>query len=358
GIPSCISMCAMPSMIAVDSSVVIISAPLGQTIEDSQRNLSDLTYLDALYRAGASGYFDVLAANGYGFGAPPDDPPDRGRLNFSRLKLLREIMVRHGDEAKPIWLNEFGWNASPSDYPPQKLVWGHVSEAQQARYTVEAVKLARSWGWVGVMNTWYFRQVGDIPVTRSDYFFRMVDTDFTPRRVFHEVQGLSQELLVAGPGLHQATSASVSPGPGWTERAAADGSPGRTLSGPQQDSRITIRFRGSHLAITATGGAAPARVRVVVDGGSPGLATRLLGTVTEVNLPSATSGPTSVPIVSGLTTGMHTVTLEQLAGDPWSLTAFTVESKAGLLQVIALAGLAGLATVVLAASFFRSRRRI
>ncbi|MSQ27719.1 MAG: hypothetical protein EXR51_06235 [Dehalococcoidia bacterium] len=342
---------------AVDPGVVIISAPLGQTVEDSQRNLSDLTFLEALYRAGAKGYFDILAANGYGFDAPPDESPDPGRLNFSRLKLLRAIMVRNGDEAKPIWLNEFGWNASPSGYPPQKLVWGHVSEAQQARYTVEAVKLARSWGWVGVMNTWYFRQVGDIPVTRSDYFFRMVDTDFTPRRVFHEVQGLALELQVAGPGVYQATSAAVSPGTGWTERVAAGGSPGRTLSGPRQDSRITIRLRGSDLAITATGGAAPARVRVVVDGGGPSLATLLLGAVTEVTLPPATSGLTMVPIVSGLIPGVHTVTLEQVSGDPWSLTTFTVESKASPVQTVALGGLAGLATIVLAASVIRSRRR-
>lgn len=341
---------------AVDPEVVILSAPLGQTVEDSQRNLSDLTYLDALYRAGAKNYFDILAANGYGFGAPPDAPPDPGSLNFARLKLLREIMVRHGDEAKPVWLNEFGWNASPADYPPQKLVWGHVSETQQAQYTVQAVRLARSWGWVGVMNIWFFRQVGDIPVSRSDYFFRMVDTDFTPRRIIHEIQELSQELQIAGPGLHRATSAAVSPGPGWAEHPDPGGSLHRIVSGSQRDSRISFRFQGSDLAITVAGGSTPARVKVVVAGGSPSFPTRLLGANEELALPAAASGLTAVSVVSGLISGVHTVTLEQVSGDPWSLVTFSVESKTNPYPALALAGLAGLGASVLAASLLRRRR--
>ena len=341
---------------AVDPEVVILSAPLGQTVEDTKRNLSDLTYLDALYRAGAKNYFDILAANGYGFDAPPDAPPDPGSLNFARLKLLRAIMVRHGDEAKPVWLNEFGWNASPAGYPPQKLVWGHVSETQQAQYTVQAVRLARSWGWVGVMNTWFFRQVGDIPVSRSDYFFRMVDTDFTPRRLFHSIQELSQELRIAGPGLHRATSAAVSPGPGWSEHPEPGGSLHRIVSGSQRDSRISFRFQGSDLAIAVAGGSSPARVKVVVDGGSPSFPTRLLGANEELALPAAASGLTAVPVVAGLSSGVHTVTLEQVSGDPWALVTFSVESKTNLYPALALAGLAGLGASVLAASLLRRRR--
>ncbi len=51
--------------------------------------------------------------------------------------LLREIAVRNGDSEKPIWLNEYGWNASPEDFDPEALIWSRVSEADQAQWTAK-----------------------------------------------------------------------------------------------------------------------------------------------------------------------------------------------------------------------------
>jgi hypothetical protein len=64
-----------------------------------------------------------------------------------------------------------------------------VTEKQQSDWTVEALQRARrDWPWAGVFCTWYFRQVGDIPPTRSEYYFRLVDPDFTPRPVYNAVK--------------------------------------------------------------------------------------------------------------------------------------------------------------------------
>ena len=78
--------------------IVILSAPLAQTLEMSDRNMSDTAFLDQMYQLGANEYFDVLFANAYGFAFPPEDPPDPERLNFQRVLLLREIMEKHGDD--------------------------------------------------------------------------------------------------------------------------------------------------------------------------------------------------------------------------------------------------------------------
>lgn len=333
---------------AADPSVVILSAPLGQTLENTSRNMSDLAYLDALYAAGASPFFDILAANGYGFAEPPQSPARADTLNFARLQLLRDVMVRNGDGHKPVWLNEFGWNASPADYPPQKLLWGRVTEQEQAAYTAEAIRMARQWGWVGVLNTWYFRQVGDIGIGRSDYFFRIVDVDFTPRRLFHELRGVAAEFAAAGPGRHTALHPALQPGPGWTEQPAPSGA-GRLLAAPDRGGRITIRFHGTELTINTRGGHAPARIRATVEPRAA-LPALLGGGPFNVAIPT---GAAAVAIVSGLSAADHTVTLEHTDGDPWALESFEVGTSGNPLGFWLALGAAAASAGVLVRSLRR-----
>ena len=44
------------------------------------------------------------------------------------------------------------------------------------------------WPWAGVFCIWYFRLVGDVPETRADSYFRLGDTDFTPRLLYEAVR--------------------------------------------------------------------------------------------------------------------------------------------------------------------------
>jgi hypothetical protein len=146
-------------------------------------NHNDLIFLEQMNHAGAGDSFDILSANAFGLDRPPEDPPDPNVLNFRRVELQREIMERHGDASKPIWINEYGWNAAPASFPDEILTWERVTEAEQADYTVRGSAWARAhWPWLGVVNTWYFRQVGDIHPDRAAYYFALVDPEFDPRR--------------------------------------------------------------------------------------------------------------------------------------------------------------------------------
>lgn len=178
-----------------DPTVRVLSAPLAITL--GQRHpepgrwisMNELQFLEEMYKAGARGCFDIVSANAFGFDSPPEAPPGEGVLNFSRVLLLREVMEKNGDGGKAVWFLEYGWNASPEGFSPEGLFWSRVSEEEQADYTVRGIELAREqWPWAGVFNIWYFRQVGNIPPDRSDYYFRMVDVDFTPRLVYKTVQ--------------------------------------------------------------------------------------------------------------------------------------------------------------------------
>jgi hypothetical protein len=170
-----------------DPGVVVLSAPLAMTLEDASMrgNHNDLVFLAEMYEAGAGAWFDVLSANAFGFDRPPEDEPHPDVLNLRRVELQREIMERYGNAGKAIWINEYGWNAAPASFPRELLPWERVSETQQAEYTVRGIEWARAhWPWLGVVNIWYFRQVGDVPPDRAAYYFALVDPEFEANPVY------------------------------------------------------------------------------------------------------------------------------------------------------------------------------
>ena len=144
---------------AADPSARIILAGLAPTVEAGPQNLSDVRYLDQLYQAGAAPYFDVVAGKPYGFDTGPDDRRvDEAVLNFSRLLLLREVMVRHGDGESAIWACHWGWNALPSGWTGGPSIWGQTDELTQAARTVAALERARAeWPWVGALILDHFQ---------------------------------------------------------------------------------------------------------------------------------------------------------------------------------------------------------
>ena len=181
---------AFGALKGVDNRNIVISAPLAATLENSPRAMDELTFVERLYDAGGGEYLDVQAANAFGLEYPPEAAPDRDVLNFRRVEFLRELMVEFGLGNKPIWFNEYGWNASPADMSAEKLVWRRVSEEQQAEWSVEGVRYGlHNWPWAGVFNIWFFRKPeGSLNSDKSEYYFRMVDPDFTPRLIYRAVK--------------------------------------------------------------------------------------------------------------------------------------------------------------------------
>lgn len=259
---------------AADSNIRVLSAPLAITLgegwasgSDAWRHMNDLDYLEALYKAGAKNHFDILSANAFGLKATPDDPPDPKQLNFQRVVLARQIMEKYGDANKAVWINEYGWNAAPPDFPTDKLLWGRVPEQQQAEYTLRGLEYARAnWNWVGVFNLWYFRQVGDITPDRADYYFRMVDVDFTPRLVYQRLKEVATFPQVAQPGLHQETNIAVQVSGNWQPLLNARASGGSLLITRQPGARVNFKFWGDSLDLVVQRAPTLGRAWITVDG--------------------------------------------------------------------------------------------
>ena len=167
---------------AASPDTLILAGALAPTLEPpgSAAGMSDLVYLDCMYAAGASPYFDALAAHAYGLTSPPGAAPASDAINFRRVELLREVMVRHGDSKKPVLVTEAGWNDHPR--------WtGAVSPAQRITYTVGAYEWARQhWPWCRCVAMWAFRTPA--PTYSYHDYYTFVTADFEPKVLYLEVQ--------------------------------------------------------------------------------------------------------------------------------------------------------------------------
>ena len=165
---------------AANPEVLVLPGGLAPTLEEGAIALNDLTYLQRMYDAGAARYFDVMNVHAYGLRLPPDDPPAADRLNYARVELVRDLMVRNGDAAKPILITEAGWN----DHPRWTKA---VRSAQRTAYTVRAFEKARAeWPYVLGVSAWVFR----LPTPARNYndYYTFLDTEFRPRPIYEAVR--------------------------------------------------------------------------------------------------------------------------------------------------------------------------
>lgn len=165
---------------AADPEAVILAGALSPTVALDGRDLNDLVYLQRMYRAGAADCFDILSAQGYGLWSGPTDRRLRPTvINYPHVVLLRDAMVANGDDEKPIWISEAGWNTVPEDLDDP---YGRVTDEEQARYAVQAYQRAqREWPWVGVVNYWFLKRPSDAEIDQPWYYFRLMEPDFTPK---------------------------------------------------------------------------------------------------------------------------------------------------------------------------------
>lgn len=173
-------------------NVVTISAGLSPTGTLNDQAADDTIFLQWMYDAGAQNCFDVLGAHGAGYKAPPWISTDELASNlqwgghssfgFRRVEMLRDVMVQNADDAKQVWLLEFGWT---SDTVHDAYAWHRVTEDDKATYIVEAYKFASvNWApWIGVMTLWNLA-APDWTTAREEYWWSITGPDGTNRPAY------------------------------------------------------------------------------------------------------------------------------------------------------------------------------
>jgi hypothetical protein len=295
-------------------SCVVIAAALAPTIAHEPMNRSDVLFLQEMYDAGAGGSFDVFSTMAYGLISGADDrrtDPWRD-VNFSRPMLLREIMVRNGDAAKSIWISELGWNVLPPAFPGEPR-YGRVNDQQQARYTVRGLqRIRQEWPWVGVVNIWYLRQPGNWLPSQQEYYFRMVDPDFTVYPVYDAVAAFIRGATTLERGYRQDNADGLTYAGAWTTQQDPRSSAGSYHLALAAGATLTFAFSGTGLDLVTRKGPEAGALLVSIDEmpasdqqlprDAAGLA------VADLFAPQET-WQTVLPLARGLSDGPHQVTL-------------------------------------------------
>jgi hypothetical protein len=326
-----------------DPDVIVIAGALASTIAmlpDAPapgNALNDALFLQRMYDAGAAPYFDIMAVQGYGLWSGPTDRRMHPRvMNFGRPQYIRDLMVRNGDSAKPIWISEMGWNVVPDEIADKRF--GQVTPEQQARWTALAYeRVLTEWPWVGVVNTWYMKRATDEWAVqgRPEAYFRLADPDFTLQPVYHALRSLTG---ATPPGLFSGTHEPAGWGiasQGFLEGPAGELPFGKVWTPSEATARMSFSFEGKDLSLVLAcppGEDCAGAYRVAVDGGAPVIA--------------AGSGP--VTVASELGPGLHSATIEADRSAP-GLAAISI-GRAPQLGSVVLPGALVLAAVLLITS--------
>ena len=254
----------------VDPTALIVTAGLAQTIDNgvTTNNLNELDFIQRLYDSGAKPYFDILSVMDYGLGDSPEDRrvgPER--TNFSRLLLVREIMERNGDAAKPVWISEYGWIALPPEWQGAPGTWGtSVDEATQARWTIAGIeRMRREWPWVGAAFVWAFRWVESTAQTGTDPSrnFAVVDYDFAPRPVYLALRDWAPQQAIVTVGALTAKDSRITWIGEWRDQALG-GRDYRVAN--REGQRARVAFEGTEVRLRVRVGPAEGRIYATIDG--------------------------------------------------------------------------------------------
>ncbi len=304
---------------SADPDALILLAGLAPTIESGPLNLSEVRYLEQLYQAGAAPYFDIVAGKPYGFDTGPDDRRvEETVLNFSRLIMLREVMVKYGDGVKAIWATQWGWNALPRGWSGAPSIWGQTDEETQAARTVAAFERARrEWPWLGAMILEHFQP----PVATDDphWGFALLGPDNVPRPVYNAVAAWIAALpAAASPGGYPAGNPWVTYEGNW--RVGPVGADVGSSGG-----RALFRFAGTSVALTVRRGPHRAFLYVTVDGRPADSLPRDEHGRAYVVLYDRETNLVTVPLATGLSPGVHTVEVVTDGGEgQWSIVDWRV----------------------------------
>ncbi len=317
----------------VDGNAQVITAALAPNVESGPENLSDVLFLQAIYDLGGADAFDAVAGKPYGFNFAPDDRTvDPGVLNFSRLILLREEMVRRGDGDKPLWGSNFGWNHLPDDWIGPPSIWGKVTAQQQIDYTYAAYDRAeKEWAWLGglIVQHW------DPPAPEDDPIQGFA---ILPDMEVWQAHGslVKDDGLTSG---HFPADVPQAAYDGYWQRGEL-GADARTdipedIDVNRVKNTIAVDFYGTAFAVEVRRDDYLAYLTVTIDGQNANLLPVNNQDEAFIVLTSDTREPevNLVPVASGLEYGRHTAVITHrptLGDDRWSVAGFAVGAEPDL----------------------------
>ena len=340
---------------AKDPSAKIVAAALAPTIETAGQNISDIRYLDAMYRLGAAELMDIVAGKPYGFSTSPlDRRVDEGVLNFSRIVALREVMLSHNDGRTPLWASQWGWNALPREWAGDASIWGSATVNEQIVYTLQAFDRAhRELPWLGAMFLHHWQPNEE--ASSAQWGFALIGPDGGPSELLKAVQRYDFPAVAQNGLFHARTEHARYSGVWQFSELGADIGWLET-----SDSQLEFDFYGSDLAMLLREDDYVAFLYPTVDDFPTNATAHDTDGNSYIFLRSDTHGPEQnlVPVARNLSLGPHTLRAVADRGwDRWAVAGYAVSSgnlSSAFNQQIAFGAIATLLSLTLLMLTFAS----
>ncbi len=310
---------AANSVHSADPDAPIMLAALAPTTANDGANLSDLTYLHQLYSLGAAEFFDIVAAQAYGFDQAPTADPAPDQLNFRRPELIYEIMQGHGDGQTAVWITAWGWWTPLPTQTIEQSPWRGIDASQLSHYLQTGYRLAfERWPWAGPM-AWvtYSLNPGEDPL-RLGFVQRVPAGDHT--LTGETLADLVEPTLALSTGSHSLQDTAI-PAEGWrASPAAADPN--------QSGAELIIPFVGSSIALEIQRGSYWATLYAWIDGEPAPLLPKDGDGNTYIILHDPDNGIETISLATNLGPGKHVLRLVSSGGwGQWPLRRIVVDHR-------------------------------
>lgn len=189
----------------------VISGALTPTGSPLPWAIDDFAYLEGMYQNGLKEFSDGIGAHPSGFNVPPSNtwqdacgviqttgnkfngPCDNPHHSWSFLSTMegyRNIMVKYEDGNKKIWPTEFGWAAGGA-FDSNYLYANDNDFQEQAKWTAEAYKIMKGWGFVGPAFLWNLNfRITDSGTERAQW--GILDNQGNPLPVFDALASMEK----------------------------------------------------------------------------------------------------------------------------------------------------------------------
>jgi hypothetical protein len=145
-----------------DPKATLLIGGLSPKYDSPDNEVSPVDYLEQLYANGTAQLADAIAAHPYTFPALPTATKLRMVGGLKDLPALHDVMAKHGDGAKKIWITEYGAPTGTSQHA--------VSERDQALALVQARDQVAGWDWAGPLIYYELVDGGTDPTVDQDNF--------------------------------------------------------------------------------------------------------------------------------------------------------------------------------------------
>jgi hypothetical protein len=151
-----------------------------------------LDWLDKFYQAGGKDYFDVLDLHSYTkkpkqYVVPAAYPPASPEALFHRIKKLRKVLKKHGDESKPMISTEYGYTECKVANPS-----GDISPKRKAQWLTRGLIIHYVLGFKRVFIYSFWDEGTNENYT--EHFFGMIDYNLQKKPTFYALCTLGREL--------------------------------------------------------------------------------------------------------------------------------------------------------------------